>query len=133
MSAPLVVGTVELVECRAAEVHGTHRVADERVKCRIVCLGIACTLSEVEIFRSENGFAGRIVGIHLFPSARQGASVENHKNPEVVGIGKDILIELHHVLLVTSKEVHLDAAYAHALHPRHFGTTFTALIHLALR
>ena len=34
--------------------------------------------------------------------------MEDHLDTEIIGISQDILIELHHLLLVASEEVHLD-------------------------
>ena len=57
--------------------------------------------------------------------------MEDDQNAKVVGIAEDVFVELHHVLLVATKEIDLDASDADALHPCHFGTAFTALVHLA--
>ena len=45
--------------------------------------------------------------------------MEDDKQTEVVGISKNILIELHHRLFVATEEIHLDAFYANALKPLH--------------
>ena len=55
--------------------------------------------------------------------------MEDNKEPVVVGICEDILIELHHRLLVTTEEIDLDTAYADALHPCHLGATSLRLVH----
>ena len=49
VSASLVVGVVELVECRTSEVHRTYRVANEGVSAAIARFGIAGPLSEVQV------------------------------------------------------------------------------------
>ena len=59
--------------------------------------------------------------------------MEDHLQSEVVGIGEDILIELHHRLLVTAEEVHLDTQDAILLHPGHLLTAGTRLVHLTTR
>ena len=35
--------------------------------------------------------------------------MEDHLDAEVVGVSEDVLIELHHLLLVATEEVYLDA------------------------
>ena len=47
----------------------------------------------------------------------------------VVGIAEDVLIELHRLLLVTSEEIHLDAAYADLLHPSHVALAGDGVVH----
>ena len=59
--------------------------------------------------------------------------MEDHLDAEVVGVCEDVLIELHHLLLVATEEVYLDAQDAVLLHPRHLLTTGTRLVHLPAR
>ena len=56
--------------------------------------------------------------------------MEDALQAEVVGIAKDVLVELHHRLLVATKEVDLDAEDARLLHPCHLLTTCTGAVHL---
>ena len=49
--------------------------------------------------------------------------MEDDKQTEIVGVGEDIFIELHHRLLVASEEIHFDTTNTDALHPCHLGTT----------
>ena len=56
--------------------------------------------------------------------------MEDDLQSEVVGIGEDIFIELHHVLLVASKEIDLDAKDAGTLHPCHLLATGAYAVHL---
>lgn len=59
--------------------------------------------------------------------------MEDAKQAKVVGIAENILIELHHGLLVATKEVDLDASDAVLLHPFHLLATDTAVVHLTDR
>ena len=59
--------------------------------------------------------------------------MEDAHQAEVVGIAEDVLIELHHRLLVTSEEIDLDAAYAVVLHPLHLLATDASVVQLADR
>ena len=72
-------------------------------------LSITSTLSEVEVLRSQHSLGSHEVRIHPLPATGQRTAVEDHLNAEVIGVGKNILIELHHLLLVAAEEVHLDA------------------------
>ena len=96
-------------------------------------LGITGTLSEVQVLGGQHSLGGYVVGIHALPAAGQRTSVEDDLYAEIVGIGQDILIELHHGLLVASEEVDLDAQDAVLLHPRHLLATCCRLVHLASR
>ena len=99
----------------------------------VTCLGIAGALSEMQVLTGKHGLGGHIVGIHPLPATGQRTAVENHLQTEVIGIGENILVELHHGLFVTAEEVHLDTEDAVLLHPGHLLTTRTALVHLVLR
>ena len=131
--AVLVVGIVEFVQRGAAKVHRADGVADEGVCAGIGGLGIAGALPEVQVLRGKHSLRGYVVGVHSFPTARQGATVEDTLNTELIGIGEDVLVELHHLLLVASEEVYLDAENAVLLHPRHLLAACAALVHLAYR
>ena len=50
-----------------------------------------------------------------------------------IGIEEDILVELHRLLLVAAKEVHLDALYANALQPGHLTITCDAVVQTVAR
>ena len=129
----LVVLVIMLVERRTAKVHRAHGVADKGVDASILSLSIARTLSEVQVLRSQYSLRSHIVRIHALPTTRQRATMEDDLQTEVVGIGEDILVELHHGLLVATEEVDLDAQDAIFLHPCHLLATGSRLIHLALR
>ena len=59
--------------------------------------------------------------------------MEDDLQAEIVGIAQNILIELHHHLLVASEEIHLDAQDAIFLHPFHLLAAQSAVVHNALR
>ena len=59
--------------------------------------------------------------------------MEDTLDAKVVGIGQDVLIELHHLLLVATEEVDLDAQDAVLLHPGHLLTTGRRTVHLVER
>ena len=59
--------------------------------------------------------------------------MENHLYSVSVSITKDVLILLHCLLLVATKEVHLDALYSNALHPGHFSFASNSSIHAVTR
>ena len=59
--------------------------------------------------------------------------MEDDHEAEIIGIGKDVFVKLHHVLLVASEEVDLDAFDAYALHPAHLIASHAAVVHLVDR
>ena len=128
--AALVVHTIVLVQRGTAEVHGTNGITDEGMDAGIEGLSIAGTLSEVQILGSENGLRGYVVRIHPLPTSRQCTAMENALDAIVVGIGEDIFVELHHLLLVATEEVDLDSQNAVLLHPSHLLAACTTLVHL---
>ena len=128
-----IVSTIELVQGRAAEVHGSHRVTDKRVDAGIAGLSITSTLSEMQVLAGQHGLTGCIVGIHALPASWQGTTVEDHQQPEVIGINQDILIQLHHLLFVATEEIHLDTTDASTLHPCHLLTAHQMVVHLTDR
>ena len=83
------------------------------------CLLYGMMLVEEGVLGCKHSLARHVVGIHPFPSAGQCATMENHLNAEVVGIREDVLVELHGVLLVAGKEIHLDALHTDTLQPSH--------------
>ena len=129
--AVLVVGVVELVEGGATEVHRADGVAYEGVYACVKRFGIAGALSEMKVLGCEDSLGCGVVGIHAFPSAWEGAAVEDDEQSEVVGIGENVLIELHHGLFVASEEIDLDAPYAVVVHPFHLLAADACVVHLA--
>ena len=123
LTATLVVGIIELVESGTTEIHRTHGVADEGMDAGIASLSITHTLREMQVLTGKYCLGGCIGREHALPTARKGASMEDDEQTEVVGVGEDILIELHHRLLVATKEIHLDTTNTDALHPCHLSTT----------
>ena len=59
--------------------------------------------------------------------------MEDAHQAEVVGIAEDVLVELHHRLLVATEEIDLDAANAVVLHPLHLLATDAGVVQLADR
>ena len=49
--------------------------------------------------------------------------MEDTLNAEIVGIGQDIFIELHHLLLIATEEIDFDSTNANLLHPCHLLAT----------
>ena len=131
--AVLVICTITLIQSRTAEVHRTHGIADKRMQTGIKRLRIAGTLSEVQVLRCQHRLGSHEVRIHPLPAPGQRTAVEDHLDAEVIGVGQDILIQLHHLLLVAAEEVHLDAQDAVLLHPCHLLPSRSRLIHLAAR
>ena len=82
-------------------------------------LFVTVVLGEEKVFGSQRRLAGHIIGIHALPSARYGASMEDDLQAIAVGIGQDVLVEPHGLLLVAPEEVYLDARHADALEPFH--------------
>ena len=132
-SAMLIICAITLIECRAAEIHRSHGIADKRMQTGIKRLRIAGTLSEVQVLRCQHRLGSHEVRIHPLPAPGQRTAVEDHLDAEVIGVGQDILIQLHHLLLVAAEEVHLDAQDAVLLHPCHLLPSRSRLIHLAAR
>ena len=56
--------------------------------------------------------------------------MEDDLNTKLIGIGQDILIDLHHSLLVATEEVNLDTQDAILLHPFHLLATGSRTVHL---
>ena len=57
--------------------------------------------------------------------------MEDTHDAEVVGIGEDVFIELHHRLLVATEEIDLDTKHTNLLHPLHLLTTLIGVVHNA--
>ena len=129
LTAALVVGVVELIERRTSEVHRTHGVADERMDAGVLCLGITHALREMKVLAGKHCLGSGKGWIHAFPTAWQGAAMEDDEKPIVVGVGENVFVELHHRLLVATEEVYLYATNAYALHPCHLLTTRMRLVH----
>ena len=55
--------------------------------------------------------------------------MEDDLQPKVIGIGEDILIELHRVLFVAGKEVHLDTLDTNLLQPSHLLASHAGVVH----
>ena len=132
-SAVLVICAITLIQRRTAKVHRSHGIADERMQTGIKRLRITGTLSEVQVLRCQHRLGSHEVRIHPLPAPGQRTAVEDHLDAEVIGVGQDILIQLHHLLLVAAEEVHLDAQDAVLLHPCHLLPSRSRLIHLAAR
>ena len=59
--------------------------------------------------------------------------MEYDEKSVIIGIGENLLIEAHHLLLVTAEEVDLYAANAVVVHPLHLTATGDCVIHDATR
>ena len=115
----LVVLREVLVHYHASPVHRAYSIAAEGMKRQVERLVNGGSLVEIDVLGSQHGLARHIVRIHLFPSARDGAAVEDALDAVAVGIIEDVLIQPHGLLLVARKEIDLDALHPDALHPGH--------------
>ena len=120
---------IDLVQRTAAEVHRRHSIPDERVQAGVKGLRIVPDLREMQVFARQDRLGRGEVRVHPFPAPGQRAAMEDHHQAEVVGIGQDILVELHRLLLVRAEEVHLDAPDTDALHPLHLPPAGNAPVH----
>src|SRR5574344_2838059 len=87
----------------------------------------------MQVLAGEHSLRCCIGREHTLPTTGQGATMEYDEKSVVVGIGKDILIKLHHRLLVATEEIHLDTTNTNALHPCHLGATGLRLVHQMTR
>ena len=87
----------------------------------------------MEVLAGQHSLGGYIVGIHALPTTRQCTAMEDDLQAEIVGIAENILVELHHHLLVASEEIHLDAQDTILLHPFHLLAAQAAVVHNSLR
>ena len=95
----------------------------------ILRLLVRSTLTEIDVFRSQHSLTAHIVGVHPFPSTRNRASVENDHDVVVISVRKNLLIMAHRLLLVTAKEIHLDALHTNQIHPTHILLTLDGIAH----
>ena len=95
----------------------------------VLCLGITHALREMKVLAGKHCLGSSKGWIHAFPTAWQGAAMEDDEKPIVVGVGENVFVELHHRLLVATEEVYLYATNAYALHPCHLLTTHMRLVH----
>ena len=91
------------------------------------------TLAKEHILGGQHSLGGHIVGVHTLPTTRDGTTVEDDLETIAVGIGEDILVEAHRLLLVASEEVDLDALDADALHPLHLAFAGNGGVHAVAR
>ena len=96
----------------------------------ITRLSIAGPLSEVQVLTGQHSLTGCVVGIHTLPSSGKRTTMEDDQQSEVVGIYQNILIQLHHLLLVTTEEVDLDTTDPGFLHPCHLLSAHQVVVHL---
>ncbi len=122
-----------LVKRATAEVHATHSVAHKRMYCGIERLIVTCPLREMQILACKHCLTGGIIGIHALPSSRKCTAMEHYKKTVVIGIGKNIVIQTHGLLLVTAEEIHFYASYPVLLHPCHIFATLHNVVHNAAR
>ena len=86
-------------------------------------LTLGMTLAEINVLRGKHGLRSHIVGIHDFPAARYGATMEDNLQAMTGGIVEDVFIELHGTLFVAAEKVNLDTFHADFLQPRHLVIT----------
>ena len=56
--------------------------------------------------------------------------MEDTLDTKLVGVGQDILVELHHSLFVATEEINLDTQDSILLHPSHLLTSSRRTVHL---
>jgi len=99
------------------------------VQTSIESLFITEVLIENHILRSQHRFTAHIIGIHPFPSARQGTAVEDNHQSMIIGIAQDSFIQTHGLLLVTTEKIDLDTFNSLTLQPFHFTLACNGVIH----
>ena len=112
-----------LIHDDTTPVHRGHRITAERMHSEVEGLTHGSTLVEIHILAGQHSLRGHEVGIHALPATRQGAAMEDTLDAVAVGIEEDILVELHRLLLVATKEIDLDTLHADALEPGHLALT----------
>ena len=85
----------------------------------IISLHVIEVLVEYQVLRSKYRLTTHIVRIHAFPTARDGTAMEDYHQAVFVGIGQDVFVQAHHLLLVTAKEIHLQSLHTALLQPFH--------------
>ena len=117
--ASVVALAVAFVQSAASEFHCCYRVAQHRMDSAESGLDVVLVLTEVEVLACTHCLRRYEVWEHSFPAAWQSASVEDDHQPVLVGVGKDVFVELHGLLLVASHEVNLQSLDASLLQPFH--------------
>jgi len=99
----------------------------------IESLFITEVLAENHIFGGQYSLAAYIVRVHTFPSARDGATVEDYHQTVVVSITQNIFIQAHRFLLVATKEINFDSFHSKTLQPFHFTFADNSIVHVIHR
>ena len=113
----LVVTTQIFVHNHTTPVDRSNGIATEWMESKIEWLMDSSSLAKEHILASQYSLRSYIVGEHTLPTAWQSTSVEDTLNAITISIYQDILIKLHGLLLVASKEVNLDALDTNLLQP----------------
>ena len=91
---------------------------------------ITKVLVENHILGCEHSLATYIVGVHTFPSARDGTAVEDYHQTMIVSITQDIFIQTHRLLFVSTKEINFDSFHSKTLQPFHFTFADNGIVHV---
>ena len=132
MSA-LVVLAHMAVHDHTTPVGGSESIARERMHGKLESLLLCVVFREADILRGEQRFRRHVVGIHTFPSARNGTTMEHHLKSILIGIDEDVFVEFHHLLFVAAEEVNLYSCDIVVLHPFHLAMTSIGCIHTVAR
>ena len=132
-SSSVIVAIQPFVQKTTTEFHATHRIADKRMQTGIESLFITEVLAENHIFGGQYSLAAYIIRVHTFPSARDGATVEDYHQTVVVSITQNIFIQAHRFLLVATKEINFDSFHSKALQPFHFTFADNSIVHVIHR
>ena len=110
-------------------VHGCYSIAAEWMHGKLETFLLGMMLLEEYILRSKHSLTRYIIREHAFPTTWQSTSMEDNLQTIIVGIAKDILVQLHNMLLVATEEVNLYAFDAYRLHPPHLLFTCNYRVH----
>ena len=131
--AALVVLRQVFVHDDASPVHRSRGITAEGMEREVEGLLDGRAFVEKHVLGGQHSLRGHIVGIHALPATGDGAAMEHYLQTIAVGIAEDVLVELHGLLFVTSKEVDLDAFDANGLHPFHLPFAGNGCVHAVAR
>ena len=109
--------------------HRSDGVANKGMEAGMARFHIAETLTEIEVLGGKDSLGTAVVGIHLLPTARQGATVEDDLNTVVVGIGENAFVEAHGLLFVTTEEIDLNTSHTTVAQPFHLLLADNGIVH----
>jgi len=90
---------------------------------------VGICLSERDELHAFYRFIGHKVWENAFPTSWERRAMEIYCKAVIVSILKYVLVILHVKLLVTAKEIHLDAFDANTLHPFHLCSANFRVVH----